>query len=188
MDYLVDVHRAGRKYPLDHREVTALDDLSLRIQPGEFLAIAGPSGSGKSTLLNLIGCIDRPTSGRIFIDGRDITVLDGATLAALRRRELGFVFQSFHLIPVFTAFENVEYPLLLARTPERERRQRVSEALERIGLADRARASPRSAVRWRASAGGRGSRHRPSSRPGSGRRAHGQPGYFHGDATHRPDA
>jgi putative ABC transport system ATP-binding protein len=142
MDDLVDVQRAGRKYPLDHREVIALDDVSLRIQPGEFLAIAGPSGSGKSTLLNLIGCIDRPTSGRIFIDGRDITVLDRAALAALRRRELGFVFQSFNLIPVFTAFENVEYPLLLARTPERERRQRVSDALERVGLADRAQHRP----------------------------------------------
>lgn len=142
MDCLVHVERVSRKYPLDHREVVALEDVSVEIAVGEFLAIAGPSGSGKSTLLNLIGCIDRPTSGSIFIRGRDVTALSAVELAALRRRELGFVFQSFNLIPVFTAFENVEYPLLLSRTPERERRARVSEALERVGLAERANHRP----------------------------------------------
>jgi putative ABC transport system ATP-binding protein len=97
-----------------------------------------PSGSGKSTLLNLIGCIDQPTSGRIFIDGTDTNRLSGAELATLRRRKIGFVFQTFNLIPVFTAFENVEYPLLLQRMPERERRRRVAEALESVGLESRA--------------------------------------------------
>ena len=142
MDHLVSVERVGRKYPLDHREVVALDDISLAIRAGEFLAIAGPSGSGKSTLLNLIGCIDRPSSGRILMKNRDVTALGSVELAEMRRRELGFVFQSFNLIPVFTAFENVEYPLLLARTPEKERRARVAEALERVGLADRASHRP----------------------------------------------
>jgi putative ABC transport system ATP-binding protein len=120
----------------------ALEDASLRIRRGEFLAIAGPSGSGKSTLLNLIGCIDRPTSGRILIEGVDTGALKAVAAAALRREKIGFVFQTFNLIPVFTAWENVEYPLLLRKMSERERSRRVTEALESVGLADRARHRP----------------------------------------------
>jgi len=138
MEHLVNVERVSKRYPLDHSFVTALDDASLRIRRGEFLAIAGPSGSGKSTLLNLIGCIDSPSAGRILIEGVDTTTLGPAQLADLRRLKLGFVFQTFNLIPVFTAWENVEYPLLLQRTPAGERRRRVAESLESVGLAERA--------------------------------------------------
>src|ERR1035441_1060536 len=113
MNHLVVADRVSREYPLDHRSVLALDAASLNIGRGEFLAIAGPSGSGKSTLLNLIGCIDLPTGGRILIEGTDTSTLTAAQLAALRREKLGFVFQTFNLIPVFTAAENVESPLLL---------------------------------------------------------------------------
>jgi putative ABC transport system ATP-binding protein len=138
MEELVQLEQVSRRYPMDHSFVSALEDVSFAIEPGEFLAVAGPSGSGKSTLLNLIGCIDQPTSGRIFIDGTDTSRLSGADLSTLRRQKIGFVFQTFNLIPVFTAFENVEYPLLLQRMPERERRRRVTEALESVGLASRA--------------------------------------------------
>ena len=120
----------------------ALDDVTLRLERGEFLAIAGPSGTGKSTLLNLIGCIDSPSSGRIRIEGIDTSALKPAQLAALRRKRIGFVFQTFNLIPVFTAWENVEFPLLLGRVADRDRKRRVENALESVGLADRARHRP----------------------------------------------
>jgi len=142
MDHLVDVEKVSKRYPLDHSFVLALDDVSLRIRRGEFLAIAGPSGSGKSTLLNLIGCIDNPSSGHVRIDGIDTSALRPAAAAALRRDRLGFVFQTFNLIPVFTAEENVEYPLLLRRMAESERRRRVAEALASVGLTERARHRP----------------------------------------------
>lgn len=142
MEHLVRIERVSKRYALDHSFVMALDEASLLIQSGEFLAIAGPSGSGKSTLLNLIGCLDRPSSGRILIDGMDIGTLRPAAAAALRRDKIGFVFQTFNLIPVFTAEENVEYPLLLRRMPERDRRRRVAEALASVGLTDRARHRP----------------------------------------------
>jgi putative ABC transport system ATP-binding protein len=138
MDPLVSIERVTKRYAFDHSFVTALDDASLRIERGEFLAIAGPSGSGKSTLLNLVGCIDSPSSGRIVLDGVDIAALRPAAVTALRRDRIGFVFQTFNLIPVFTAAENVEYPLLLRHMPEGERRRRVAEALEGVGLTHRA--------------------------------------------------
>jgi putative ABC transport system ATP-binding protein len=142
MEALVNVEQVSRKYLLDHSHVTALEEVTLRVAPNEFIAVAGPSGSGKSTLLNLIGCIDRPSSGRIFIENIDVTALTPLQLTALRREKLGFVFQTFNLIPVFTAWENVEYPLLLRRMSERERRRRVEEALNSVGLAERARHRP----------------------------------------------
>jgi putative ABC transport system ATP-binding protein len=135
---IVSVEDASRRFPLDHRDVTALDHASLAVYMGEFLAIAGPSGSGKSTLLNLIGCIDKPTSGRIRIEGVDTGALSPARVTDLRRRKIGFVFQTFNLIPVFTAAENVEYPLLLQGLSRGERRQRVAEALKSVSLEDRA--------------------------------------------------
>jgi putative ABC transport system ATP-binding protein len=139
---LVGVEDVSRKFPLDHSDVTALDHASLRVSAGEFLAIAGPSGSGKSTLLNLIGCIDKPTSGRILLDGVDTSKLSPAHMTALRREKIGFVFQTFNLIPVFTASENVEFPLLVQGVEPRERRSRVAEALEGVGLAARANHRP----------------------------------------------
>jgi putative ABC transport system ATP-binding protein len=142
MDSLVSIERVTKRYSLDHSFVTAVDDVSLRIEQREFLAIAGPSGSGKSTLLHLIGCIDTPSRGRIVLTGVDTTALRPIASAALRRDKIGFVFQSFNLIPVFTAAENVEYPLLLRRMPDGERRRRVAEALESVGLTHRTRHRP----------------------------------------------
>jgi putative ABC transport system ATP-binding protein len=141
-DDLVQVDAVTRKFPLDHSAVTALDHTSLRVAAGEFLAIAGPSGSGKSTLLNLIGCIDKPTSGRIVIDGVDTSLLSPSEMTTLRREKIGFVFQTFNLIPVFTAAENVEFPLLVQGLSAVERRSRVAEALESVGLAARAQHRP----------------------------------------------
>jgi putative ABC transport system ATP-binding protein len=141
-DSLVSVESVSRRFPLDHSDVTALDHASLAVAAGEFLAISGPSGSGKSTLLNLIGCIDRPTEGRIVIEGIDTTRLSVGAMTELRRTKIGFVFQTFNLIPVFTASENVEFPLLVQGFDAPERKRRVAEALENVGLADRARHRP----------------------------------------------
>jgi len=139
---LVTAEAVSRSFPLDHSQVRALDDASLRVSPGEFLAIAGPSGSGKTTLLNLIGCIDKPTSGRIVFDGEETAKLTAAQTTALRREKIGFVFQTFNLIPVFTASENVEYPLLLQGVSASQRRKRVAAALESVGLSSRATHRP----------------------------------------------
>ncbi len=142
MEPLIDLRAVTRRYTMDHSYVTALEGVSLAIARGEFLAVAGPSGSGKTTLLNLIGCIDLPTEGTVRIEGVDTAALKPRSLAELRRRKLGFVFQTFNLIPVFTAFENVEYPLLIGRTPAAHRRLRVTEALEDVGLGHRAKHRP----------------------------------------------
>ena len=141
-DSLVRVDQVTRKFPLDHSAVTALDNVSLQIHAGEFLAISGPSGSGKSTLLNLVGCIDKPTSGRILIDDIDTSKLNPARTTEVRRRKIGFVFQTFNLIPVFTAAENVEFPLLVQGIGANERRVRVAEALDEVGLSARAHHRP----------------------------------------------
>ncbi len=141
-DPLVSIEQVTRKFPLDHSAVTALDHVNLRIDSGEFLAISGPSGSGKSTLLNLIGCIDKPSSGRILIDSVDTSLLSTSQASLLRREKIGFVFQTFNLIPVFTASENVEYPLLVQGVSAVERRRRVSEALKNVGLSARAHQRP----------------------------------------------
>jgi len=138
MQPLVRFRDISRRYAMDHTDVVALDGISLEIDSGEFLAVAGPSGSGKSTLLHLIGCVDQPTSGSIQIDGSDITKMDPAALAELRRTKIGFVFQTFNLIPVFTAFENVEFPLFLQKVRAGERRRHVLSALESVGLSNRA--------------------------------------------------
>ena len=141
-DALVTVEQVTRRFPLDHSAVTALDGLSLAVDRGEFLAISGPSGSGKSTLLNLIGCIDKPTSGRILIEGTDTSRLTPSQTSVLRREKIGFVFQTFNLIPVFTAAENVEYPLLVQGISTAERRRRVAQALDAVGLSARASHRP----------------------------------------------
>jgi putative ABC transport system ATP-binding protein len=141
-DSLVSIEQVTRRFPLDHNAVTALDGLTLAINPGEFLAISGPSGSGKTTLLNLIGCIDKPTSGRILIEGVDTSRLTASQTSVLRREKIGFVFQTFNLIPVFTAAENVEYPLLIQGLSNSDRRRRVAEALDNVGLSARAHHRP----------------------------------------------
>src|SRR5216684_1779332 len=138
------VHLAGvtRNYRLGAVEVRALAGVSLDIDRGELVALAGPSGSGKTTLLNLIGCIDKPDSGRIVIDGVDLTRVPLHRLAATRRDTLGFIFQTFNLIPVLTAYENVEYPLLLQHLPAARRRERVRYWLDQVGLSEQARQRP----------------------------------------------
>jgi putative ABC transport system ATP-binding protein len=142
MQTIVEAQNLTRRYALDHSIVAALEDATFDIQAGDFLAVAGPSGSGKSTLLNLIGCIDRPTAGTLRIGGVDTAKLKPRELSALRRKKIGFVFQCFNLIPVFTALENVEYPLILQGLPASERRNRASQALEAVGLSGRARQRP----------------------------------------------
>jgi putative ABC transport system ATP-binding protein len=139
---LVQVESVSRRFPLDHSYVSALDGASLRVAAGEFLAISGPSGSGKSTLLNLIGCIDKPTSGRILVEDVDTSTLSPKRMSALRREKIGFVFQTFNLIPVFTAAENVEFPLLVQGISASERKSRVAAALESVGLEARANHRP----------------------------------------------
>jgi putative ABC transport system ATP-binding protein len=139
---LVQVESVSRRFPLDHSYVSALDGASLRVVAGEFLAISGPSGSGKSTLLNLIGCIDKPTSGRILVEDVDTSTLNPKRMSALRREKIGFVFQTFNLIPVFTAAENVEFPLLVQGISASERKSRVAAALESVGLEARANHRP----------------------------------------------
>ncbi|HNQ75448.1 MAG TPA: ABC transporter ATP-binding protein, partial [Pseudothauera hydrothermalis] len=132
---IVQVEHVGKRYLLGEQQVQALTDINLAVEPGVFLAIAGPSGSGKSTLLNIIGCIDTPTSGRVLIDGRDVSGQTPDQLAELRARTIGFIFQSFNLLPVLSAEENVEYPLQLLRELSRaERAERVQHYLAMVGL------------------------------------------------------
>ena len=132
---LVRVEGVTKEYQLGEQKVVALDNITLSFDEGVFLAIAGPSGSGKTTLLNIIGCIDVPTVGKVFIDEREVTGLSANTLADLRARTTGFIFQTFNLFPVLTAAENVEYPLLqLPELDRRERRKRVRHFLKVVGL------------------------------------------------------
>ena len=141
MSEVVSVKDVSKTYRLGSQTVTALADVCLTIHAGEFMAVAGPSGSGKTTLLNLIGCLDVPTSGEITIDGQPITRLTAGRRADLRARKLGFIFQTFNLIPVLTAWENVEYPLLIHRRSG-DAAERVRHALEQVGLGERARHRP----------------------------------------------
>src|ERR1700723_3208004 len=131
-----------KDYGRDASLVRAVDEVDLEVAPGETVAIMGPSGCGKSTLLYLLGGLDRPTAGEIWLDGQDITRMSERTLARLRRDAIGFVFQAFHLMDELTAVENVELPALLAGRPARASRRLALELLERVGLADRARFLP----------------------------------------------
>jgi putative ABC transport system ATP-binding protein len=140
---VVTIRNLSKIYRQGEINVTALNDISLDIRAGEFLSLMGPSGSGKSTLLHIIAGIDRPTTGECRVQGIDLTELNESDLADWRNQNVGFVFQTFNLIPVLTAHENVELPLLLTRLNARERRRLVNTALDLVGLADRARHLPK---------------------------------------------
>lgn len=132
---IVQVENVSKRYRLGDQTVTALRDVSLSIEPGVFLAIAGPSGSGKSTVLNIIGCIDTPSDGRVLINGQDVSGKSPDDLADLRARTIGFIFQTFNLMPVLSAEENVEYPLLqFPELSKAERQERVKRYLSMVGL------------------------------------------------------
>lgn len=133
----VELQDVRRVYRRDGQELAVLDGITLHVARGQFLALMGPSGSGKTTLLNLIAGIDRPTSGRVIVAGTDLASLSEGALAGWRSRHVGFIFQFYNLIPVLTAFENVELPLLLTGLARRERREHVATALEVVNLSDR---------------------------------------------------
>ncbi|HEX6864721.1 MAG TPA: ABC transporter ATP-binding protein, partial [Thermoanaerobaculia bacterium] len=135
---MIRLEGVSRTYLLGHEPVHALVDITEHIEPGEHVAIMGPSGSGKSTLLNVVGCLDRPDQGTYWLNGREVGQLSDDELTDVRRHTIGFVFQSFHLVPRLTAAENVELPMLFAGLSRSERRQRVAAALQSVGLADRA--------------------------------------------------
>ncbi len=132
----------SRVYDLGGRPLYALDDVHEEIAAGEHVAIMGPSGSGKSTLLNVVGCLDRPTAGSYFLEGREVAGLSERELDEVRRHRIGFVFQSFHLVGRLSALENVELPMVFAGVARRERRRRAHEALDRVGLSERAAHRP----------------------------------------------
>src|SRR5216117_3134944 len=139
----VEVRNVVKVYRRETEEVRVLDGLSLSIPDGEFVALMGPSGSGKTTLLNLIGGIDQPSSGDVVVSGTNIGKLKGRALARWRSRNIGYIFQLYNLIPVLTALQNVELPLLLHKMSGKERRRRARTALELVGLGDRLRHFPR---------------------------------------------
>ena len=140
---IVQIRELTKLYAQGEIQVTALDRISLDIAGGEFLALMGPSGSGKSTLLHIIAGVDRPTRGECLVQGVNVTRLNESQLADWRNQNVGFIFQTFNLIPVLTAAENVELPLLLTQMSRAQRRRQVETALELVGLADRAKHLPR---------------------------------------------
>lgn len=139
---MIELQHINRYFQVGDQTVHALDEINLSIAAGDYVSIMGPSGSGKSTLLNLLGLLDRASSGRYLLNGDDVTALSDDQQAAARNRYIGFVFQAFHLVPRLTAFENVELPLMLAGIPTEERRPRVEQALAELGLSDRSRHKP----------------------------------------------
>jgi putative ABC transport system ATP-binding protein len=142
VENLVRLDRVTKIYKAGDIEVTALRNVSMNISRSEFLAIQGPSGSGKTTLLNLIGCIDIPTRGKVFLDGQDVSKLKDRELTSLRLHKIGFIFQQFYLIPTLSAAENVELPLKEAKIAKRTRTDRVMELLEIVQLGNRAKHYP----------------------------------------------
>ena len=129
-------------YRFGHSKCIALQHINIEIEQGEFMAIIGPSGSGKTTLLNLIGCLDKPCRGQVDIFGRDVSSLSNKQASELRKKSIGFIFQTYNLLPIYTVYENVEFALLLLHKSKQERQKMVYEALEWLGLADKAHVKP----------------------------------------------
>ncbi|HMC23591.1 MAG TPA: ABC transporter ATP-binding protein [Thermoanaerobaculia bacterium] len=134
---LIEMHELTRVYQLGPQEIHALSGIDLIVNHGEYVAIMGPSGSGKSTLMNIIGCLDRPSAGKYILDGTPVESMEDDDLAAVRNKKIGFVFQTFNLLPRTTALQNVELPLVYAKMPRVERHQQAQEALIAVGLGDR---------------------------------------------------
>jgi putative ABC transport system ATP-binding protein len=139
---VAELIHVSKVYGSGDTEVRALNDLSLTVQQGDYLAVMGTSGSGKSTAMNILGCLDRPSSGSYRLNGTEVDSLDDDQLADLRNQQLGFVFQQFHLLPQLSAIDNVMLPMIYARVPKEERRQRALAALDRVGLSNRVENKP----------------------------------------------
>jgi putative ABC transport system ATP-binding protein len=139
---MIELERVYRTYVMGGQPLHALNDVSERIPAGDYVAVMGPSGSGKSTLLNILGCLDRPTSGVYRLDDQDVGTLSEEALSSIRRHKIGFVFQTFHLIPRLDAAENVAFPMVFAGVPRAERGERVEAALDSVSLGDRAHHRP----------------------------------------------
>jgi putative ABC transport system ATP-binding protein len=139
---LIQLENVSRIYRVGETQVRALDGVTLHIHQGDFVALMGPSGSGKSTLLNVLGCLDLPTSGVYRLDGEEVQGLSESRLAEIRQKKIGFIFQSYHLVPRMTAHRNVELPMILAGVDPKERRERARAALEPLGMASRAHHRP----------------------------------------------
>lgn len=142
MKTIVDVKKLTKKFPVGNGFFTALKDLNLEFKEGEFAGLVGPSGSGKTTLLNIIGSLDIPSEGEVVVLGESVGKLTAQQAADLRKHKLGFIFQSYNLLPVYTVFENVEFPLLLVNMSAAERRERVLESLAWVGLTDKVKSRP----------------------------------------------
>ncbi len=139
---LIELTEVTKLYRIGEQEIHALDGVDLTIEQGEFCAIVGPSGSGKSTLMHLLGCLDIPTTGRVIIDGTDVSRASDGMLAEMRNRKIGFVFQAFNLLAKMNVLENVELPMIYAGVSKKERRQNALEAIERVGLGNRVKSTP----------------------------------------------
>lgn len=137
MEEVIRLENVRKYYRVGDATVKALDEVDLTVWRGDYVAIMGPSGSGKSTMMNILGCLDTPTEGSYFLDGADVSGMDDDSLSAIRNRRIGFVFQSFNLLPRYSALENVALPLLYAGVPKAEREMRAAEELRRVGLAER---------------------------------------------------
>ena len=139
---MLEIRQITKTYQMGNNLITALDNVDVSVKKGEFCAILGTSGSGKSTLMNIIGCLDKASSGEYLLCEQNVSRLSGRALSYIRNRKIGFIFQGFNLIPTLTALENVELPLIYRKTPKRERRRRVYEALELVGLSQRKEHKP----------------------------------------------
>ena len=139
---MIELSKVKKSYQIGGETIDVLREIDMKIEPGEYLSIMGPSGSGKSTIMNIIGCLDRPTSGIYRLDGEDISSYGERELAGVRNRLIGFVFQQFQLLPRLNAIKNVELPMIYSGIPRKERRERAERALEKVGLKDRMRHLP----------------------------------------------